>query len=441
VRRTQSVYTPQQQEWAARADSHPIHTFTKGNVDERCRKSFQAARPLAAGGFQGIHANEFDLALPELNAKQTKREQQAAMEKLISAIAVSERQPMEEVAEHIVLMSNGAGQDVIEGFRHDIFDDADRAAFAGIRNQYERALWLHVHEPEVFKEALDARQADIFRQSVSCYSGFMAPKGLAMKDDETSRTDFHHTVAEQLGCGADAVAVQIFKRLRPDTQTGEDVALYQISIHYNRPPEIIDCVHDSELVGQEVIRAVSSHITYEPAHGHLEVLSRDTSGRETLARIVADALLQSQISGEKIPLKQYDYQSLAAPRNFDLSGENVAFVKVVELGYGESSHRSLVVKIWSNDPDNIHSAARALIVPSFDFSHRHLHYAKLSIRLRKVGNERARTITVILREDNKCNIKTKREKDRALCDRLLAKWHLVREIGDVDKAPVDAVAA
>lgn len=228
--------------------------------------------------------------------------------------------------------------------------------------------------------------------------------------------------------------------LRPDTQTGEDVALYQISIHYNRPPEIIDCVHDSELVGQEVIRAVSSHITYEPAHGHLEVLW-DTSGRETLARIVADALLQSPISGEKIPLKQYDYQSLAAPRNFDLSGENVAFVKVVELGYGESSHRSLVVKIWSNDPDNIHSAARALIVPSFDFSHRHLHYAKLSIRLRKVGNERARTITVILREDNKCNIKTKREKDRALCDRLLAKWHLVREIGDVDKAPVDAVAA
>jgi hypothetical protein len=48
---------------------------------------------------------------------------------------------------------------------------------------------------------------------------------------------------------------------------------------------------------------------------------------------------------------------------------------------------------------------------------------------------------VILRDDNKCNIKTKREKDRALCDRLLAKWQLVKEIGDVAEEPVDALAA
>lgn len=107
--------------------------------------------------------------------------------------------------------------------------------------------------------------------------------------------------------------------------------LYQISIHHNRPPEIIDCVQSSELVPQEVIRAVSSHITYEPANGHLEVLSKDTGGREALARIVADGLLQSPITGEKIPIKQYDYQSLAAPRAFDLTGENVASVKVFYL--------------------------------------------------------------------------------------------------------------
>ena len=75
-----------------------------------------------------------------------------------------------------------------------------------------------------------------------------------------------------------------------------------------------------ELVPQAIIRAVSSHITYEPANGHLEVLSKDTSGREAMARTVADALLQSPITGEKIPLKQYDYQSLCAARNFDIAG-------------------------------------------------------------------------------------------------------------------------
>jgi hypothetical protein len=70
---------------------------------------------------------------------------------------------------------------------------------------------------------------------------------------------------------------------------------------------------------------------YEPANGHLEVLSKDTDGREALARIVADSLLKSPITGDKIPLKQYDYQSLAAPRSFDLTGEDVASVKVIEL--------------------------------------------------------------------------------------------------------------
>ena len=247
-------------------------------------------------------------------------------------------------------------------------------------------------------------------------------------------------MALQLGCAEDTVAVQIFKRLRPDTLTGEDVDLYQVSVHHNRPPEIIDRVQSSELVQQEVIRAVSSHITYEPANGHLEVLSKDNDGREALARIMADSLLKSPITGDKVPLKQYDYQSLAAPRSFDLTGEDVASVKVIELGYTTTNHRTLLVKIWSTDVDDIYTAARSMISLPFDFRNHHINYAKLSIRIKKVGKERARTITVILRDDNKCNIKTKRERDRALCDRLLAKWHLVKDIGsgtdDIESALV-----
>jgi len=391
--------------------------------------------------FREFMIEKFSLVLPELDAKKPKKEQREQMEVVLSALGVGERQRIEEVAERIVQLSDGAGQDVIDGFKDDIFDDTAREAFAAIPNQYQRALWLHIKEPVIFEEALNARQADVFRQNVFCYSGFAAPTNLSVLDDATAMAAFHQRVAQQLRCSDDAVAIQIFKRLRPDTQTGEDVDLYQISIHHNRPPEIIDCVQASELVSQEVIRAVSSHITYEPANGHLEVLSKDTEGREALARIMADTLLQSPITGEKIPLKQYDYQSLATPRNFDLSGELVAFVKVVELSYAAGNGRSLLVKIWTKDVDDIYVAARSLIGPAFDFRDHPLNYAKLSIKLKKVGKDRARTITVILREDNKCNIKTKREKDRALCDRLLTKWHLVKEIDRVVEVPADAVAA
>jgi hypothetical protein len=391
--------------------------------------------------FREFMVDEFALAMPELDKKQGKQEQRTGMEAVLAAIAVSQRQKIEEVAERIVLLSDGAGQDVIEGISQDIFGDENKAAFTAISNQYERALWLHRHEPALFEESMNARQADVFRQSSTCYSGYVAPKDLAVMEDATARAEFHKAVAQQLGCAADAVAVQVFKRLRPDTHTGEDVDLYQVSVHHNRPPEIIDCVQASALVPQEVIRAVSSHITYEPANGHLEVLSKDTDGREALARIMADSLLHSPITGEKIPLKQYEYQSLAAPRNFDLNDEAVESVKVVELGYTSANHRSLLVKIWSKDVDDIYTAARSLISPSFDFRHHQINYAKLSIRIKKVGKERARTISVILRDKNKCNVKTKREKDRALCDRLLAKWHLVKEINDVSEELEDALVA
>ena len=40
-----------------------------------------------------------------------------------------------------------------------------------------------------------------------------------------------------------------------------------------------------------------------------------------------------------------------------------------------------------------------------------------------------------------CNIKTKREKDRALCDRLLAKWNLVKEVGDGSALSIHKLAA
>lgn len=392
--------------------------------------------------FRSFMAAKFSLEMPELDNKATKKDQRAGMEAVLATLEVSARQRIEEVAEQIILLSDGPGQDVLEGFSQDIFDESAQAEFEGLRNQYERALWIYQNEEKLFEEAINARQADIFRQSATCYSGYKAPKDLTVLDDSTARHAFHEAVAQQLGCTVNAVAIQIFKRLRPDTQTGEEVDLYQVSVHYNRPPEIVDCVQESELVPQEIVRAVTSHITYEPANGHLEVLSKFTDGREALARIASDHLLQSPITGEKIPLKQYDYQSLNTPRNFDLAEEPaVASVKVVELGYTSMDFRTLVVKIGFKDTDDIHTAARSLIGPGFSFHGRHLTYAKLSIRLKRVGKDRARTITVILRDENKCNIKTKREKDRVLCDRLLAKWKLVREIGGVTNDPDYSLAA
>lgn len=92
--------------------------------------------------FREFMAEEFSLTMPDLDAKKPKKEQREQMEAVLSALGVGERQRIEEVAERIVLLSDGAGQDVIDGFKDDIFDDAARETFVAIPNQYERALWL-----------------------------------------------------------------------------------------------------------------------------------------------------------------------------------------------------------------------------------------------------------------------------------------------------------
>lgn len=75
------------------------------------------------------------------------------MTAMLSALPKSERQKIEEVAEKITLLTDGAGQDVVRGFRDGIFDEAGRDTFDALRDQYERTLWLYANAADVFKEA------------------------------------------------------------------------------------------------------------------------------------------------------------------------------------------------------------------------------------------------------------------------------------------------
>lgn len=66
--------------------------------------------------FHSFMADEFGLVMPELEKKKTKTEHRQVMEAVLAALPVLERQRIEEVAEKIILLTDGAGQDVVEGF-------------------------------------------------------------------------------------------------------------------------------------------------------------------------------------------------------------------------------------------------------------------------------------------------------------------------------------
>lgn len=68
--------------------------------------------------FREFMVDEFGQAMPDVDVKKPKKEQREQMEAVLAALGVGERQRIEEVAERIVLLSDGAGQDVIDAPAH-----------------------------------------------------------------------------------------------------------------------------------------------------------------------------------------------------------------------------------------------------------------------------------------------------------------------------------
>jgi len=372
----------------------------------------------------------FEIELPELDSKQNLTQQRRQLCDALEALSIKARQHIEQAAEGIMLLSDAAGQDALASLCTKHLTDESKSTISAITSPCLRSLWFYENAHRLFVDALNARQADIYRQSQTCYSGFVAPPNLEIHKDPDALAEFHRNIAKHLECAEKDVAIQLFCRLRTDAKSHDDTVLYQISIHYNLSPESIDCVQESELIAHDIIRAAATHVTYEPESGHLDVLSKERSEREALAGIVADTLLGAPFDGSKIPLKQYSYQCLAAPFVFDIADEPIHSVKVTELGFEGSDGGTSLTKLRQRDKDSIHAIAKSLYASEFRFTDHHINYAKINIKLKKEGRGRQRTISIILRGDNQCNIKTKREQDRALCDHLLIKWHLVREIGD-----------
>jgi len=70
--------------------------------------------------FRHLMVTKFDLALPAVDAKKSKTENRSLLATALTDLTVSQRQKLDEEAERIVLLSDGPGQDVIDGMRQDI---------------------------------------------------------------------------------------------------------------------------------------------------------------------------------------------------------------------------------------------------------------------------------------------------------------------------------
>ena len=378
--------------------------------------------------FETFMADYFGISLFQMLSTNTKRELRHSYVSQLSELKAKERIEIERLAERVLALADGPGQDAVESLRCECLSFEERRELDKLANQYERSLWLYANARQYFDEALNIRLADIYRQSTTCYSGYVGPIGLVVEPEQSDLDAFHKAVAQMYACDDNQVAVEVFKRYHLlDEGELNKVSLYQICVHYNLAPQSVEWVNEAQLDSQQVTKAQSSFVTYEPENGHIEVMSKNKADREALAQLSATHLMPTGANCEPVAIKRYDYQCLAQPCQLDIRDENIAWAKVTQLGFNQSGS-SVVFKVNQNSAEDIYTAATNLIGPSFSFNQHTLNFVQLSIRSQRQFGERARTIHITLRGENGCNIKTKRERDRQLCDRLLHKWGIVRDV-------------
>lgn len=408
-------------------------------------------RHLDPAHFEAFMMDYFGLPLFQMIPGKTSRIVRESYLEQIAALSFDERQEMEQLAERILLLTDDPGQDAIKCMMLECLDFEQRRGLEKQANQYERSLWLYTHAPSYFEKALNIRLADLCRQSRTWCSGYVGPKDLAISMDETIRHEFHQAISNLLQCTPDQVVIDVFERYQyrqesrlftdnAETSSSKKVMRFQINIHYNLSPQSIEWVKNTRLDTYQATKAASSFVTYDPENGQLEVMSKNKGIRHDMANLVAQYLMQADGNCEPVTIRQYNYQFLSKAQSLSTFNESIAWAKVTHIGVSKNNE-SFLFKINHGYQGDIYSAAQSLMGSSFSFEELNLSYIQISIRPLQEARGRSRTIQIQLRGENLCNIKSKKQKDRQLADRLLNKWGITQAINEVDADAANQLVA
>ncbi|MBF0185940.1 MAG: hypothetical protein HQM06_16345 [Magnetococcales bacterium] len=308
---------------------------------------------------------------------------------------------------------------------------ADRKSLKELGGHYERALWLFMDDPALFRQAEEARFADTRRQG-RMWSGFVGPRGVAVSQDPEDHRRFEEKV--RLIFDTRNARLDLFERLRVEAK--EQLSrVVQAVIYREGLPDmqlVFNATGDLELQSHRPVYEVS--IVYEPGSGIIEVVANGTENRARLARLFAEIILRQGILGMRVPLRQYDLSQLLQPYDFPSDPDDgIDAVKILRLQLrrreAEQAHLALLAK-WDRR-ETVYDYARQSLIAADDLPNEYaVDEVLFSVRLRPTRKSfwRRRTINIAIALPNGCNLKSKTEQERMICDKYLPRWGLVKEV-------------
>lgn len=359
----------------------------------------------------------------------------------MAAVVGQARKKFEDRAERIYLMSKEVGHEAVRSLGKGLVIPGKDMLPDGMA----RMLWLYLEKNGAFMDAEEARYAIEHRLSPKIYSGFSGPKNLALSVTEASKQQFASKMAALMGVEAKDIAISDFTRSEysviddEDETTVEEVVLYQFSAAVNTDAESFDTVVDGKIETEYFVPCEKIRMTYEPASGAIEVYAPNLGMRRDVARAFADTIMNHEIKGETIPLKDYDLESFKKPRTFPAHGESIGAVRVTqikverrhEVGGGEASAKKAVynamdIRVHRNESRSIWATAQADFKID-DLTPYDVKQVKFVIQIPKQGDRRAHGLTVLITTPNGCSNGNMSNEERELRDRLLSHWQILNE--------------
>ena len=358
----------------------------------------------------------------------------------MAAVVGQSRKKFEDRAERIYLMSKEVGHEAVRSLGKGLVIPGKEVLPDGLA----RMLWLYLEKNVAFMDAEEARYAIEHRLSPKIYSGFSGPKNLEISVTDDSKKQFAAKMAALMGVEAKDIAVSDFTRSEysvsdDEEDNVEEVVLYQFSAAVNTDADSFDTVRDGVVETEYYVPCEKIRMTYEPASGAIEVYAPNLAMRRDVARAFADTIMNHEIKGETIPLKDYDLESFKKSRTFPAHGESIGTVRVTqikverrhEIGGGEASakktvYNALDIRVHRNESRSIWATA----LDDFkidDLTPYDVKQVKFVIQIPKQGDRRAHGLTVLITAPNGCSNGNMSNEERELRDRLLSHWQILNE--------------
>jgi hypothetical protein len=328
-------------------------------------------------------------------------------------------------AERIDSLTDELGQSILKHFVKD--EEVDE--YYQLANEHDRVVWMFLKDTTRFAEVEDWWYVDTKRQG-RMWEAFVGPDNIQIATDEGHRSAFE---AKLMGLfrAAGKMKVEIYERTRSDAEENKTSVIH-IVVYREDLPSTQLAFEDENLVSRIVRPVKEVALTYEPDNGQIEIIAEGKEQRKSIAIIFAETLLQSEIDGENIPLRQYHIQKLLNPVVLSFDPEDgIESVRVTMLKVARpNSNNTVTLDVATKEERKIYDVSKEYFGENDPLkSGFRLKQVRISIKfMPDHESRRGKVLHVTIREPNGCNLKSKSHKEKLIGEKYLERWELVETL-------------